>query len=133
MQNSKRPIWRWLVTIVAIGFGVLTIKSGGSVLFIDGEARQAAGHYVGFVLWFNFVAGFFYTLAGLGFWFGSNWAKSLAMIIAGTTLLIFVAFGIHILNGGAYEMRTVMAMSLRSIVWIAIAVTAFLLDKDTTK
>ena len=39
MSDSKRSFWRWLAVIIAVGFGVLTIKAGGSVLFIDGEAR----------------------------------------------------------------------------------------------
>ncbi len=48
MITTKRPIWVWITTIIAVVFGVMTIKSGGSVLFIDGEARHAAGNYVNF-------------------------------------------------------------------------------------
>ena len=131
MSDIKRPFWLWLVVIVAVGFGILTIKSGGSVLFIDGEARQAAGHYVGFVLWFNFMAGFAYIVAGLGLWLGKRWATNLAIAIAVATILVFAAFGIHVLTGGNYEVRTVVAMSLRSTVWIAIAVTAYVLGRRT--
>ena len=36
-------------------------------------------------------------------------------------LLVFVAFGLHVAQGGAFEMRTVYAMALRSAVWGAIA------------
>ncbi len=124
MKQINRPLWRWLVVIVAIGFGALTIKSGGAVLFGTGEARQAAGHYVGFVLWFNFLAGFAYIAAGVGLWFEMKWAQVLAVVIAVLTLLVFAAFGLHILQGGAYEMRTVVAMSLRSAVWLVIATAA---------
>ena len=28
-----------------------------------------------------------------------------------------IAFGVHVLLGGVYEMRTVWAMSLRTVVW----------------
>ena len=34
------------------------------------------------------------------------------------------AFGIHVADGGAFEMRTVWAMTLRSVVWIIIATLA---------
>jgi hypothetical protein len=37
------------------------------------------------------------------------------------TVLVFAAFGVHIFRGGAYELRTVMAMTLRSLTWLAIA------------
>ena len=125
MNLTKRPLWFWPVVIIAIGFGILTIKSGGDVLFIDGEARQAAGDYVGFVLWFNFYAGFAYIMAGLGLWLRKNWATKLAIAIAAATMLVFAAFGIHILMGGLYEVRTVVAMSLRSVIWIVIAAVVY--------
>lgn len=131
-NRVKRSFWLWLVVFIAVGFGVLTIKSGGAVLFIDGAARLAAGDYVGFVLWFNFLAGFAYIAAGLGLWFHKKWATGLAVMIALATLLVFAAFGIHILVGGNYEVRTVVAMSLRSTIWIGIAlVSYFLLGRRT--
>ncbi|WP_425478346.1 hypothetical protein [Stenotrophomonas pictorum] len=56
--HSGCAIWMRVVSLIAIGFGLMTIWEGGAVLFVDGAARQAAGHYVPFVLWFNFLAGF---------------------------------------------------------------------------
>lgn len=44
-----------------------------------------------------------------------------AFALALATALIFAAFGIHVALGGAYEMRTVAAMSLRTLFWAAIA------------
>ena len=125
MTIRKRPVWVWITAIIAVIFGVMTIKSGGSVLFINGEARQAAGNYVDFVLWFNFLAGFFYIAAGIGIWLEKSWAPILAITIATLTLLVFAAFGIHILNAGEYEQRTVAAMIIRSLLWSAIAVTSW--------
>lgn len=60
MQTSKpkHSVANWLIGGFAIGFGLLTLKSGGSVIFIDGPARLAAGNYLPFVVWFNFLAGF---------------------------------------------------------------------------
>ncbi len=110
--------------IFAIIFGVLTLFSGGQVLFFDGEARTAAGNYVPFVLWFNFLAGFAYIIAGIGLLMGRQYAKKLAMLIAIATIIAFAAFGIHIFTGGLYENRTVGAMVLRSAVWIIISLIA---------
>ncbi len=109
------------VSLVAVLFGLLTIKEGGAILFGDEAAQTAAGNYVPFVLWFNFLAGFAYVIAGAGLWTGQRWAAWLAIIIAGTSAFTSAAFGIHVYAGGAYEMRTVIAMSLRTLVWAAIA------------
>lgn len=118
---TQRPRWGLVLAAVAGVFGALTLKSGGEVLFIDGPARAAAGHYVPFVLWFNFLAGFAYIVcaAGLALW--RAWAVPLAFSIACLTLVVFAAFAVHIAMGGAYEMRTVGAMTLRSLVWLGIA------------
>ena len=123
--KSQRPVGIWIVSIIALVFGMLTIKSGGSVLFIDGPARVDAGNYVPFVLWFNFLAGFAYLLAGTGLFMQKHWAPLLSVLIAVATLLVFVFLGLHILNDGAYESRTIAAMSLRSFVWVAIVVFSY--------
>ena len=121
-SGSRRSISIWVFSLLAGVFGLLTVKSGGSVLFIDGAARQAAGHYVPFVLWFNFSAGFVYVVTAIVLWLMRPWSVWLSLLLAGSTLIIFAAFGLHILNGGEYEMRTVMAMILRSVVWIMITI-----------
>ncbi len=125
MTIRKRPAWVWVSAIIAVVFGAMTIKSGGSVLFINGEARLAAGNYVDFVLWFNFFAGFLYIATGLGLWLNKSWAPMLAITIASLTLMVFAAFGIHVFNAGEYEQRTVIAMTIRSLLWSAIAVTCW--------
>jgi hypothetical protein len=118
--NSSRTIGVLLISLVAILFGLLTIKSGGMVLFVDGPDRVAAGNYVPFVLWFNFIAGFFYILAGIGLWFTQRWAVWLAGVIVISTLVVFALLNLHIYNDGLFEFRTVIAMSLRSVVWSVI-------------
>jgi hypothetical protein len=124
-KGKHRSLWTWVISLIATAFGLLTIKEGGTVLFVDGAARTAAGDYVPFVLWFNFIAGFAYVVAGIGLWLQQRWAAGLAITIAVATVLTFAAFGLHIYSGGAFESRTLMAMSLRSMVWIIIAVVAW--------
>ena len=124
-SDLNRPISIWVITVVAFIFGLLTIKSGGSVLFIDGPDRVAAGNYTPFVLWFNFIAGFFYLLAAVGLFLQKTWAAWLAIVIVAATLITFTVFSLHISNGGIYESRTIYAMALRSLVWAAIALFAY--------
>ncbi len=122
-MDKSRPNLLWIRIAGVIGalFGLMTLREGGAVLFVDGAARVAAGDYVPFVLWFNFLAGFAYVLAGIGLVFGRPWAGRIALVIAVATLGVFVAFGAHIAGGGAFEMRTVVAMTLRSVIWCLIA------------
>jgi uncharacterized membrane protein (DUF2068 family) len=110
-----------VLSIVAILFGLLTIKEGGAVLLGNEEAVAAAGNYVPFVLWFNFLSGFAYIAAGVGLWLQQRWAVWLAIAIAVAIMITFAAFGMHINSGGAYEQRTLIAMSMRTAVWFVIA------------
>ena len=119
-----RPLWLRAVALFAILFGLLTLISGGNVLF-NAQARQAAGNIVGFVLWFNFLAGFAYVIAGAGLWLLRRWAVGLSFLIAGATLIIFIAFGFHVLSGGTYELRTAAALGLRLAIWLIISAIGY--------
>lgn len=117
---------RWLrgASVFAVLFGLLTLKEGGTVLCGGEAARSAAGAYVPWVLWFNFLAGFAYVAAGVALWRRLGWAAWLALGIGLATALVFAAFGLHVLTGGAFEARTVGAMALRTVVWLGIGTLA---------
>ena len=106
--------------IVAIIFGLLTIFSGGRALFGGAEI----GAVVPFVLWFNFVAGFAYILAGLGLWYRTSWAVVLSVFIALATAAVFATFLWKVWSGTPYEARTMGAMGLRLATWVAISIVA---------
>lgn len=122
-ESNLRTHPAWMRIAGAIGglFGLLTIREGGAVLFGNEAARLAAGDYVPFVVWFNFLAGFAYLVAGVGLWLRRRWAVAVAFGIAAATLVAFAALGVHAATGGAFEKRTVFAMTLRAVVWLAIA------------
>jgi hypothetical protein len=122
---TNRPKTLAIAAILAIVFGLLTIVSGGRALF-DGADM---GNVVPFVLRFNFAAGFAYIAAGLALWRGANWGPMLALAIAVTTAAVFAAFLWHVWQGSAYEMRTMGAMIIRLLVWVAIAALAIRVRK----
>ncbi|MFA8443458.1 hypothetical protein [Yoonia sp.] len=105
---------------VATAFGLLTVASGGATLLGGLEM----GAIVMFVLWFNTLAGLAYVVAGVGLWQGWRCSWPLSLGIFAATLLVFAAFGLHVAQGGAFEMRTVFAMALRTTVWGGIALVA---------
>lgn len=123
MNDPKRPLWISILSAVAILFGIATIKEGGTVLFTE-AGQKSAGNYVPFVLWFNFMAGFAYVVAGVALYKLKSCSRRLAVVIAVSTSIVFILFGLHVLNGGAYEVRTVAAMTIRSTLWISIAIAA---------
>ncbi len=94
--------------------------SGGRALF----GGMDMGAVVPFVLWFNFTAGFAYILAGFGLWRRTRWAHLLSFGIALATIAVFTAFLSYIWQGGAYELRTIGAMVVRTLVWTLIAAIA---------
>ena len=123
-MTTKKPaqIGLWLAAGIAVVFGALTIVAGGLALFGGPAAQAAAGNAVWFVLWFNFLSGFVYVLAGMGVALRKPWGRMLAVALALSIVGVFAMLGWHVLQGGAYEMRTVGAMGLRAAIWIAISV-----------
>jgi hypothetical protein len=111
-----------VLALIAALFGAATIFSGGRALFGDEQARAAVGNAVWYVLWFNFVAGFAYVVAGVGLWVRAAWARTLAIGVAASTALVGIAFLAHVLQGGAYELRTAGALLLRFSFWTATAI-----------
>lgn len=124
MKTTSEPsggpgAWRWVAGGLAVLFGLATVAEGGHVLFGGPAARAEAGDVVPFVLAFNFGAGFLYAGAGAATLARRAWAVWLARALAAATALVFLAFGVHVLQGGAYEARTVVAMTIRTLFWVA--------------
>lgn len=121
----KRSISMWSIALVAVAFGLLSIREGGAILSGNPAALAAAGDYVPFVVWFNFLAGFAYVTAGIGLWLKRRWASRLALAIFVATALVFAAFGAHVYLGGSFEVRTAYAMALRTAIWGVITLFAW--------
>lgn len=102
--------------IGAIVFGLATLVTGGATLF----AGLDMGNTVAFVLWFNALAGLAYVVAGMLIARGLPGATALAAVLALATLAVFAVFLAHVAAGGAYELRTIGAMILRSGFWIVV-------------
>jgi hypothetical protein len=122
--TTKRPLAIWIASIIALIFGAATLRSGGLVLFTEGEFHQQQGNYVPFVVWFNFIAGFGYIIAAVGLLALRRWSAYLAFLLAAATVVVFALFGLHVLNGGPHEMQTFGAMTIRTTVWVVISVVA---------
>jgi len=128
-MNANRAV-KWMA-IAAIVFGALTVLTGGRALFGSLESRADFGNTVPFVLWFNFFAGFVYIVAGTGLLLCRRWAVYTSLFVAFSTILVFVAFGVHVIGGGAFERRTIGALTIRSLFWIAVTIVSIRAMKRT--
>jgi hypothetical protein len=128
-MNPNRLV-NWMA-IAAIVFGVMTVLTGGRALFGGLESRADFGKVVPFVLWFNFLAGFVYIVAGAGLLLCRRWAVYTSLLVAVSTILVFVAFGVHVIGGGASERRTIGALTIRSLFWVAVTILSIRAMKRT--
>ena len=117
---TSTPVIKVLAGI-AILFGIATLASGGNALLELHGPEKPTAQIIPFVLYFNFAAGFAYIVTGAGLMLKRGWAPVSAMAIAVATIVVFLALGIWIWAGAAYEIRTVVAMSLRTAFWLGVS------------
>ncbi|WP_286192530.1 hypothetical protein [Stappia sp. BW2] len=108
----------------AVVFGLMTVLSGGTVLFGGDQLSSLAGNVVSFVVWINFLAGFAYVMTGIGLWFARGWARWMAIAILTGTAIVLCAFLVYVSQGGPHETRTLVALIFRTGFWAIVASTA---------
>lgn len=123
-MKNKKPLWLTTLSIFTIVFGIVTIFAGGNALFTE-SGKLAAGKIIPLILWYNFIAGFFYIMAGFAMFKQKSIAIRLSMLLANSAFAIYFALLMHIFDGKEYEMRTLYAMTFRTFYWIAIAIITF--------
>lgn len=104
----------WLITAIILAlFGLVTIGQGGAVLLDIGGQREAMGHIVPLVLKLNVAAGCLYVAAAIGMMMHKTWPQY--VLLLALALMLYAAFFLyaHIQHHGAYEQRTVMALTFR--------------------
>lgn len=106
-----------LLGSLAAAFGALTLWSGGMVIFGPETARITAGQIVPHVLWFNFLSGAVYIMAGVGIFLGHRFGNTLAMVLTLALTALFATFLVVIAVGHEWEMRTLGALTLRLGFW----------------
>lgn len=121
-MKKQLPI---IISVFLILFGVITIFIGSSTLLDLFNIRAKQGNYIPFVVRGSVVSGFMYIIAAIGVFKKQQWA--LNFLIAASILLIitFIAFLIHIKSGKVYEIKTIYALSFRTIITIAISIITY--------
>ncbi|MBW8359610.1 MAG: hypothetical protein K0M63_07410 [Weeksellaceae bacterium] len=107
----KANLWLSVLSL----FALVTLFMSSSVIFDWFGIREMEGNYVPIVVWANLVASVLYLLSAYRAVTGkskSGYPLIIALIIL---ILAYIALGIHISSGGAYETKTVGAMAFRII------------------
>jgi hypothetical protein len=123
MTRGRKPApWRSLRTLlaaVAIGFGLLTLVAGARVL---GGADPG---YVVFrpLLLFNTAMGAAYVAAGIAMLRSAAWGtRAAGAIFALNLLALATVLAHHSSSSGAVAAESLGAMTLRTVVWLALFV-----------
>lgn len=123
-RDLRRGTGLRMAGAAAAVFGVMTVVSGGTVLFGGDQLSRLAGNVVSFVLWFNFLAGFAYVMTGIGLLFARGWARWMAIAILIGTAIVLCAFLVYVSQGGPHETRTLVALIFRTGFWAIVTSTA---------
>lgn len=112
---DRNKMVRIVIATMLFVFAALTIFMGGSVIFDWYGIRKQQGDYVPFIVWTNFISGFFYLLATYGFLKLKKWTFWVLMTIAIVLILALIGLRLYIDHGGVFETRTLGAMGSRII------------------
>ncbi|MBO9462147.1 hypothetical protein [Labrenzia sp. R5_0] len=123
-RDLRRGTGLRMAGAAAAVFGVMTVVSGGTVLFGGDQLSRLAGNVVSFVLWFNFLAGFAYVMTGIGLLFARGWARWMSIAILIGTAIVLCAFLVYVSQGGPHETRTLVALIFRTGFWAIVTSTA---------
>ena len=110
---KTKPIIRTTTLTGLILFTILTLFLSTSILLDVFGIREQQGHYVPLVIWSNFLCGCLYILSIIGLISHKRWSI-IPMILALFILVgAFLGLYIHVMDGGLYEDKTIMALFFR--------------------
>ncbi len=116
---------QYLMAIILVAFGLLTLFLSSSVIFDLFGIREKEGNYVLLVVWANFFSSLLYLFSAYGFIKTKKWTAKLLGISAIVLIIAFAGLFIHINSGGIYETKTIGAMIFRMSLSIAFTAIAY--------
>jgi hypothetical protein len=110
--------------------GVLSVVAGGRVLADIDRPDYVVLHWL---VIYNVAAGFAGVVAGAGLWRLRWWAVDLARTLAGLHGAVLVVLIAWWATGRPVAVDSLLAMLLRTLVWVSIAVVARRANESTSK
>jgi len=121
-------IVRILATCIAVLFGVATIFAGSRVLLGSDPGYEVFRP----LLVYNTAMGVAYLAAGIAIWRSVNAGRYAAGVIFLLNLLVLVGIVVLYRSGGAVAVDSLRAMTLRTVVWLALFIAASWLARSRT-
>lgn len=122
-----KKILPYILAIVLIGFGLLTLFLSTSVIFDLFNVRESEGNYVLFIVWSNFISSVIYLFAAYGILKRKKWTTLLLAASVGILVAAFIGLKFHINAGGIYETKTVSAMIFRIGLTVVFTISSYFL------
>ena len=121
-----------IVQILAAGiaalFGAATLFAGGRVLLGSDPGYEVFRP----LLLYNTAMGVAYLAAGIAIWRSVNAGRYAAGVIFLLNLLVLVGIVVLYRSGGAVAVDSLRAMTLRTVVWLALFIAASWLARSRT-
>jgi hypothetical protein len=119
---------RILAAGIAVLFGVATLFAGGRVLLGSDPGYEVFRP----LLIYNTAMGVAYLAAGVALWRSVNAGRYAAGAIFLLNLAVLVAIFVIYRSGGAVAVDSLRAMTLRTVVWLALFIAASWLCRSRT-
>ena len=126
---KKKHIIRIITLTGLILFTTITLILSTSILLDILGIREQQGHYVPLIIWSNFLCGCLYILSIIGLFTHKKW--SIVPMVLALFILVGAFFGlyIHIMDGGLYEDKTIMALFFRITLTLFLAFGTYVSTK----
>jgi hypothetical protein len=121
-------IVRILAAGIAVLFGVATIFAGSRVLLGSDPGYEVFRP----LLVYNTAMGVAYLAAGIAIWRSVDAGRYAAGVIFLLNLLVLVGIVVIYRSGGAVAVDSLRAMTLRTVVWLALFIAASWLARSRT-
>lgn len=126
--NSMKN-FRILLSLFLVVFGCISVFMTTSIIFDLFGIREMEGNFVYPIIYANLFCGLLYLYSAYAIW---NYQKTAiyALSIALVVLIVsFVWFLIYIQSGGIHEVKTIKAMSFRTIITFIVLIFAYKIAK----
>lgn len=122
----EKTVYKKIAASVAVVFSLLAIVEGFQVLLGITHPEYIV---LTPLLIYNVAMGFVGSFVGIVLWLNHRWGLVLTTTVAVAHIIVLFIVGfLYLYNGGAAE-HSVQAMSIRSVVWLAIVWVVWKTDK----
>jgi len=128
-RTLNKNVFKKIAAVVAVLFSPLTIVEGSQVLL--GITKQ---EYIVFtpLLIYNVAMAIVGLFVGVLIWFNHKKALMLTSIVTVLHLIVLIAIAVIFISDGPVAMHSVHAMTIRSVVWLAITLVTWKTNQSKT-